>query len=110
MGLINKNGHIVEGVLIQPAYAKLISVTYDERLGVSHSIATFGISTTRENLDNKLILHNETINFIADKQADHIFNDAYTQAKRSIFLGWEDNIVVPEPEEEPEEEENIEQD
>ena len=93
MGLINKNGHLIAGVLIQPAYAKLISVTYDERLGASHSIATFGISTTRENLDNKLILHNETINFIADKQADHIFNDAYTQAKRSIFLGWEDDIV-----------------
>jgi hypothetical protein len=100
MGLIKKDGHLIKGVLIQPAYAKVIAISYNEEMGEAPAFAMFGISTTRENLNNGLILSTESINFTIDKKADHIFEDAYTQAKETIFQDWEDDIVTSETEEE----------
>ena len=85
MGLIKKDGYLIKGVLIQPAYAKVVAINYNETMGSAPAFAMFGISTTRENLNNGLILSTESINFTIDKKADHVFEDAYNQAKESVF-------------------------
>lgn len=95
MGLINTNGYIVKGVLIKPAYAKVVSFYFDEREGQTRSSAVFGISTTRENLNSKLVLSTEILDITIDKQADNVFQEIYDQAKNTIFVGWEDDIVIP---------------
>lgn len=85
MGLINTNGYIVKGVLIKPAYAKVISFYFNEREEQSRSSAVFGISTTRENLNSKLVLSTEMLDVSIDKQADNVFQEIYDQAKQTIF-------------------------
>ena len=57
MGLIKKDGYIVKGVKLQPAYAKIIWLEATTNPNGENSLnATFSISTVRENLDNGEVL------------------------------------------------------
>lgn len=92
MGLIKNDGTLVKGVLIKPAYAKITTLQYYSP-GMEQSYAMFGISTTRENLDNNLFLEEKIVDCTFDRAADNLFTEAYNQAKQSIFVGWEDDII-----------------
>ena len=98
MGLIKKDGYEVKGVLIKPAYAKVIGFNtqpkHQDDIGSDYLYATLGISNSRENLeiyDNAL----DTVNFRMpyDRHTDDIFNQIYTETKKEYLTDWEDDIV-----------------
>lgn len=87
MGLINRNGYTVKGVEIKPAYTKIMNIEiYTD--GNRNTVSTeFGISTTRENLNNNLVLTYVRYECEFDRAKDQIFADVYTKAKADIFKG-----------------------
>lgn len=88
MGLI-KDKTVVKNVEISPAYAKIIRL-YNEN--GNNVVAYFGISNSRENLNNNEVLEEIGFNCEIDKSADKIFNEVYTKAKEELFADWEDDI------------------
>lgn len=97
MGLIKKDGYIVKGVKLQPAYAKIIWLeATTSPNGENNLNATFGISTVRKNLDNGEILSSQNFSCPYDRSQDNLFEQAYEKAKETIFLDWEDDIIDPE--------------
>ena len=94
MGLIKKDGDLVKGVLIKPSYAKITSLHYYSP-NMEQSYAMFGISTTRDNLDNGLFLEERIVRCDFNRTEDNLFNEAYNQAKQTTFIGWEDDIITP---------------
>lgn len=97
MGLIKKDGVEIRGVLIQPAYARLISLGYHADPNELNT-ALFGISNSRENLTEKGFISTKIIDCIFDASADNLLQEAYTQAKIKYFTDWEDDIVTIEDE------------
>lgn len=95
MGLVKADGDLIKGVLIKPAYAKILSLHYYSP-NMERPYAMFGISTTRENLDNNLFLEQRYVECDFNRAEDNLFTEAYNQAKQSVFIGWEDDIVVSE--------------
>lgn len=97
MGLIKKDGYIVKGVKLQPAYAKIIWLEATTNPNGENSLnTTFGISTVRQNLDNGEILSSQNFSCTYDRSQDNLFEQAYKKAKETIFLDWEDDIIDPE--------------
>ena len=94
MGLIKKDGTLVKGVEIKPAYAKLMDFCTLSRKD-NALMVQFGISTTRENLDNKLCLEIVQME-IEYNRGESLFNQIYTKAKEDAFKDWEDDIVEVE--------------
>jgi hypothetical protein len=89
MGLIKQDGYIVNGVLITPAYAKITRL-YNQN--GNDTVAYFGISNTRENLEENAPLEEIAFSCEIDKKQDKIFNEVYTKAKEELFEDWEDDI------------------
>lgn len=89
MGLIKQDGYIVNGVLITPAYAKIVRL-YNEK--DNNFTAFFGISNSRENIDENKPLEEIIFNCEVDKKEDKIFKEIYTKAKEKLFENWEDDI------------------
>lgn len=88
MGLIKKDGDTIKGVFISPVYAKIISLSAfqsEEQQDILN--ATFGISSSRENLDNNLVLHTEFYVCPYDRSEDALFKQAYESAKEDLFIG-----------------------
>lgn len=92
MGLIKRNGYNVKGVNLTEAYAK-INRLYIE----NNSLAKvyFGISNNRENLESGNILDEIMYDCVIDKDSK-LYEQLYTLAKKDIFEGWDDDIVVEE--------------
>lgn len=107
MGLIKRNGYNVKGIELEEAYAKInrLYIEYGSMAKVY-----FGISNTRENIDEGNSLKEIQFSCYIDKNAP-IYEQIYVSAKAGIFQDWEDDIVVETPavnepiEEEPTEEE-----
>lgn len=98
MGLIKNEGIEVRGILIKPAYARLISLGYHADQNDTANVAVFGISNSRENLINKGYIMTHAIDCLFDASADNLLEEAYTQAKIKYFTDWEDDIVTSEEE------------
>ena len=90
MGLIKIDGYLVKGVKITPAYSKITRV-YMENGNTAN--AYFGLSNTRENLENGEVLDEISFTCEVDKKEDRIFNEIYSKAKEELFADWEDDIV-----------------
>lgn len=90
MGLVKNDGYTIKGVKITPAYAKLTRVYMENGNNAS---AYFGLSNSRENLNNGDMLDEIHFSCEIDKVQDKVFNEIYTKAKAEIFNGWTDDIV-----------------
>ena len=90
MGLINNNGTTIKGILIKPSYAKITRLYLENG---NNATAYFGLSNSRENLENEEILDEVQFSCEINKVEDKIFNEVYTKAKSEIFSGWTDDIV-----------------
>lgn len=93
MGLIKKNGYNVKGIELETAYAK-INRLYIERGNMA--VTYFGISNSRENINNGNSLEEIRFECSIDKN-EPIYEQIYVNSKLNIFSGWEDDIVVEEP-------------
>ena len=90
MGLINNNGTTIKGVNVTPAYAKITRLYLENG---NNATAYFGLSDSRENLENEEILDEVQFSCEINKIEDKIFNEVYTKAKAEIFSDWTDDIV-----------------
>lgn len=88
MGLLRQEGYNVKGVLIKPAYTKIMRVDIKD----DNAKAFFGISDRRENLNADMCLDTIEFNYTINKKEDKIYNELYTAAKDLIFVDWEDDI------------------
>lgn len=93
MGLIKRNGYNVKGVELETAYAK-INRLYIERGNLARTY--FGISNSRENINEGNSLEEIEFKCYVDKN-EPIYEQVYVEAKKNIFVDWEDDIVVEEP-------------
>ena len=89
MGLIKNDGFNVKGVQIAPAYAKINRVYLENG---NNAVAYFGISNSRENLEEGNMLEEINFNCEIDKKQDKIFNEIYVKAKEELFKDWQDDI------------------
>jgi len=95
MGLKTSNYKIEKtGIEISQAYA-LIGRLYMDKTG--HAAADFHIQTDREKALELEPLEVKTITFEHDRFGN-LYEQAYLAAK-SMFVGWEDDIVTEETEE-----------
>lgn len=92
MGLIKRNGYNVKGVELETAYAK-INRLYIEKGNLARTY--FGISNSRENINEGNSLEEIEFRCYVDKN-EAIYEQIYVEAKKNIFVGWEDDIVVEE--------------
>ena len=90
MGLIKNNGTIIKGVNVTPVYAKITRLYLENG---NNATAYFGLSNSRENLENEEILDEIQFSCEINKVEDKIFNEVYTKAKAEIFSDWIDDIV-----------------
>lgn len=90
MGLIKNNGTTIKGVNVTPAYAKITRLYLENG---NNATAYFGLSNSRENLENEEILDEVQFSCEINKIEDKIFNEVYTKAKAEIFSDWTDDIV-----------------
>lgn len=90
MGLIKNNGTTIKGVNVTPAYAKITRLYLENG---NNATAYFGLSNSRENLENGEILDEVQFSCEINKIEDKIFNEVYTKAKAEIFNNWADDIV-----------------
>lgn len=88
MGLIKQTGFDVKGVLIKPAYTKIMKIEIND----DNAKASFGISDRRENLDNGMCLDSIDFFYPINKKEDKIYEELYKAAKDLIFYDWEDDI------------------
>lgn len=93
MGLIKRDGYIIKGVDLTPAYAKIMRIYLGS---CGNASAVFGISTTRDNLNQGEVLAEINFDCTVDKDAK-IYEEIYDQAKVDIFPNWEDDIPEPTP-------------
>ena len=93
MGLIKKDGYLVKGVEIKPAYTKITRMYLENK---NNAVAYFGISNNRENLNDGKILEEIAFNCEIDKKQDKIFTEIYIKAKEELFADWKDDIVTGE--------------
>ena len=101
MGLIKRDGYMVKGVDLIPAYAKVMRIYLGSDGNAS---VVFGISTTRDNLNQGEVLSEINYDCAVDKDAK-IYEEIYDQAKQDLFIDWEDDIPAPTPD--PDEETSI---
>jgi len=95
MGLKTNNYKIEKtGIELSQAYA-LIGRLYMDKTG--HAAADFHIQTDRENALELEPLEIKTVSFEPDRNSN-LYEQAYLAAK-SMFMGWEDDIVTEETEE-----------
>ena len=94
MGLLKTSDYKSErmGITIPMAYAKIVYVNIDNN---GNATATFCIQQTRENTTTKEPLDIVQFSTMIDKNIP-VFEQIYTSAKNSTFIGWEDDIVEEE--------------
>lgn len=90
MGLKTTNYEVKDlGVTLPTAYAQITSIISDRK---GNACAQFAVQQSRDDIEVKNDIERLSISYMVDKSKP-LYEQLYDVAKKTIFDGWEDDIV-----------------
>ena len=90
MGLKTTNYEVKElGITVPTAYAQITSITSDRE---GNAYAQFVVQQSRDDIEVKDDIERLSVSYMINKSKP-LYEQLYDVAKKTIFDGWEDDIV-----------------